>query len=115
MAWKGHSRPVIFDCYAGEKKLFDKAVRLEMVAIDVTSFPYFTDSEAILLKVKFVVPRPRMDLVGGQTVPYLAANACPFPCGKDINNLLKLIMDVLEQTLYTNDTSIIHVEAQKCH
>jgi hypothetical protein len=24
-------------------------------------------------------------------------------------------MDVLEQTLYTNDTSIIHVEAQKCH
>ena len=56
-----------------------------------------------------------MDLVGGQTVPYLAANACPFSRGKDMDDLLKFVMDALEQTLFTNNTSIVRVEAKQCH
>jgi Holliday junction resolvase RusA-like endonuclease len=46
----------------------------------------------------------------------LKANcALSFPHGKDIDNLLKFVMDALEQTLYMNDTNIVHVECEKCY
>jgi hypothetical protein len=52
-----------------------------------------------------MLPRRRMDLVGGSgAAPYLAANAHPFPCGKDLDNLLKFVMDPFETRLYRNDT-----------
>jgi hypothetical protein len=82
---------MLFDPSSGEKKQFDEGVRLEMVVIGLTSFPNFKESEACLLKVKFVVPRRRMDLVHVQTVPYLAADTRPFPLGKDVDNLIKFV------------------------
>ncbi len=62
------------------------------------------------LKVKFVLARPKKDFENNK----LKANATSFPRGKDVDNLLKFVLDALEQTLYMNDTNIVHVECEKC-
>jgi hypothetical protein len=47
--------------------------------------------------LKFILPRPKKDLVLRPGPPHLAPNACPYPCGKDLDKVI----------LYTNDTVIV--------
>ncbi len=109
--WKGRFRPVIYDPSQKNKALFCEAVRVEMAAIGLPTEAYFCDQTAIKLKVKFVLPRPKKDVQKKKVKPNRALS---FPRGKDIDNLLKFVMDALEQTLYMNDTDIVHVECEKC-
>jgi Holliday junction resolvase RusA-like endonuclease len=111
MTWKGRSRPVLFDPSSRTKLLFRDAVRKEMAVIGLPTEAYFNESTAIKMNVKFVIPRPKKDFVRNK----LTAGAMSFPRGKDIDNLLKFVMDALEQTLYMNDTNIVHVECEKCY
>jgi Holliday junction resolvase RusA-like endonuclease len=115
MAWKGRVRPHLLDPSMNAKRLFAQAVRIEMAAIGLSQEIYFTETTAIRCKVKFVLPRPKKDLVMTPTPHLVVGGASSFPRGKDIDNLLKFVMDALEETIYVNDTNIIRVEAEKCY
>jgi Holliday junction resolvase RusA-like endonuclease len=115
MAWKGRAKPYLLDPSKKSKRLFAKAVRREMKAIALPQSLYFSDPTALALRVKFVLPRHKKDLVvrdGG--VVGLKANASSFPRGKDVDNLLKFVKDALQATLYRNDTNVVTVNAEKC-
>jgi hypothetical protein len=61
-----------------------------MAAIGLPTEAYFCNKTAIKLKLKFVLARLKKDFEKNK----LKANhAMSFPRGKDINNLLKFIMD----------------------
>jgi Holliday junction resolvase RusA-like endonuclease len=106
MPWKGCSRPLLVNPSSSNMLLFCEAVRLEM---EVIGLP---------MEVKFILSRRRMDLVMQPSPPHLTANAPSFPHGfphgKDIDNLLKFVMDELEQTLYKNDINILCGGVKKC-
>ena len=116
MCWKGRPQPCLLDPSKNTKDLFAKAVRLEMKAIGLPELLYFAESTAIALRVKFVLPRPKKDLVKKKDgLTGLTDNASSFPRGKDVDNLLKFVQDALQQTLYMNDSDIVRVEAEKCY
>ena len=77
--------------------------------------PYFTSNEPIALEVVFVLPRRRMDLAkrGGRTV--VTQTAHTFPRIKDVDNLLKFVMDALQSVLYANDDTITKVVVSKTY
>jgi Holliday junction resolvase RusA-like endonuclease len=114
MAWKGREKPCLLDPSKKSKRLFAEAVRLEMKAIALPESLYFSEATALALRVKFVLPRHKKDLVFKKGVLSLAANAPSFPRGKDVDNLLKFVKDALEDTLYKNDTDVVKVKAEKC-
>ncbi len=78
IAWKGRSKPLLFDPSSSNKILFRDAVRLEMQAVGLSMENYFNDATAIQMRVKFVLPRRRKDVVMRPSPPHLAANARPF-------------------------------------
>jgi Holliday junction resolvase RusA-like endonuclease len=115
--WKGRPVPFQYDPSAGEKEKFANAVRLEMAAMGLTAFPYFTDSTALKVNLKFVLPRPKKEVVlRPPAPPQLVQGACPFPRGKDLDNMLKFVGDALQGTLYKDDTVIVRGgDLQKCY
>lgn len=115
--WKNRTLPYHFDPSAKEKQLFAAAVRLEMESLGLTTFPYFTTGSTtpIMMDIKFVIPRQKKDLVMHPSPPHLAPNASACPTGKDVDNLLKFVMDALEKTLYTNDANVVGGYIVKCH
>ena len=115
VSWKTQTRARVYDPSSKNKSNFAKAVKLEMGAVGVTVLPYFTDSTALLLKAKFVLPRPKNELDRRKTPPELAVGAMSFPRGKDLDNLVKFAMDALQGILYANNTNIICAEIQKCY
>jgi Holliday junction resolvase RusA-like endonuclease len=115
IAWKGRARPILFDPSSSNKLNYRHAVRQEMKAVGLPAENFFSDTTAIRMKVKFVLPRRRKDVILRPSPPHLAANALSFPRGKDVDNLLKFVMDALEQTLYANDTNIVRVGVEKCY
>jgi Holliday junction resolvase RusA-like endonuclease len=115
IAWKGRFQPILFDPSSSNKIRFRDTVRQQMQAIGLPAENFFSDPTAIRMKVKFVLPRRRKDVILRPSPPHLAANALSFPRGKDVDNLLKFVMDALEQTLYANDTNIVRVGVEKCY
>jgi Holliday junction resolvase RusA-like endonuclease len=65
------------------------------------------------MNAKHILPRPKKDVVKNKTPIQLTADAVSFPCGKDINNLNKFVMDALSHILYVNDTNIVCGEVEK--
>jgi hypothetical protein len=115
MAWKGCLRPHLLDPSMNAKRLFAQAVWIEMAAIGLPQEIYFTETTAICCKVNLILPRPKKDLAMMPTPHLVVSGASSFPRGKEVNNLLKFVMDAIEETLYVNNTNIICVEAKKCY
>jgi Holliday junction resolvase RusA-like endonuclease len=82
-----------------------------MASLGLTQYSYFVIGKPIHIRVKFVVPVPRINILGDD----LAPNAWPFPHNGNINNILKFILDALEKTLYMGGTYIVHKEVVKAY
>jgi len=102
----------IYDPSSRRKRIYATMVRNAMVNYGLT-VPYFASNEPITLGAIFVIPRRRQDLVqqGGSTV--LTQSAHAFPRKKDIDNLLKFVMDALQGVFYYNDVTITRVVVTK--
>lgn len=108
----GRFRPVFYDPSTVLKRRYKALVRTSMLQYGLT-FPYFNSDEPITLEVRFVLARRVQDwrLQGGTAV--LLPSAQAFPRGKDVDNLLKLLMDALQGPLYANDNTITKVIVTK--
>lgn len=99
--WKESSRriPIIYDPSSKEKKQLAAAVKAALQDLEVGGFPFFTnpDTKLTLELTFFFADRP----------------AQPFPKKKDINNLVKFVMDAMNGILYCDDRAIVRVTAEK--
>ena len=98
-------RPHMYDPSSRQKIAYANIVRTTMQQYGLNT-PYFAADEPITIRVQFVLPRRRQDLqsYGGNTV--LSPDAQGFPRNKDIDNMLKFVMDALQGVLYENDVTI---------
>ena len=86
-------RVVLFDPSSAEKKALKIMIKNELVALGVPQFPLFTANTSLKIAVVFYV-----------------ANI-----NKDIDNMLKFVLDVFQGSVYSNDKAICSVNAQKIH
>jgi Holliday junction resolvase RusA-like endonuclease len=101
-AWKKNSRrrnPIIYDPSAKEKVAFCSAVRAAMEEIAIATFPYFHAKEPLMLVVGFAFVRPHVFQA--------------FPHNKDLDNLVKFVMDACHDVLYENDNVVVRLVAEK--
>jgi Holliday junction resolvase RusA-like endonuclease len=61
------------------------------------------------LEVAFVLPRHKKDWVRQGATTALTTTAQTFPRGKDINNMLKFVMDALQGVLFSNNATLTKV------
>jgi Holliday junction resolvase RusA-like endonuclease len=93
--------PRLYDASAAEKAAFRAGLRSAMAEIGVNAVvPYFDQEHPLLLNVKFSFARPNVFQI--------------FPRRKDIDNLVKFVMDASEGVLYTNDSVVTRLVAEKC-
>jgi Holliday junction resolvase RusA-like endonuclease len=97
-------RPHIYDPSARSKIGYAANVRTSLNEFGLTH-PYFNEEEPLTLEVVFVLPRRRQDVVRRW--------GFAFPRSKDINNMLKFLMDALQGKLYHNDVTITKVIVTK--
>jgi Holliday junction resolvase RusA-like endonuclease len=104
--------PHIYDPSARAKIHYAAMVRAAMYSYGLTR-PYFTEEEPLTLEVVFVLPRRRQDLVRRWGRTSLTSTAQTFPRRKDIDNMLKFLMDALQGELYHDDVTITKVILSK--
>ena len=68
----------------------------------------------VKLSIKFYFPRPRSHYVYSGSELVLAQNA-PFFVTKtpDLDNLLKLVLDAIQDICYQNDCNVVHIDGAK--
>jgi Holliday junction resolvase RusA-like endonuclease len=108
----GRNGPHTWDPSSKEKQDYTSQVRTAMVDYGC-AHPYFDIDHPITLEVVFVLPRQKQDWVRQNGVAILTPKAQTFPKGKDVDNMLKFVMDVLQDVLYANDTTITKVTITK--
>jgi Holliday junction resolvase RusA-like endonuclease len=109
---RGRSRPHFYDPSGDGKRLYASLVRNSFLEYGLST-PYFSPEEPIVLRLLCVLPRRQQDLAraGGRTV--LTRFAQVFPRNKDVDNLLKFVMDALQGVVYRNDQTITTVIVTK--
>ena len=85
------NRVVVFNPAAREKNSFQRGMREALTDLGVMTFPLFPEGARLHLKATFVVSNLR----------------------KDVDNMLKFVLDVLEGVLYRNDATVFSIQAQK--
>jgi Holliday junction resolvase RusA-like endonuclease len=105
--------PVFYDPSAAHKVRYKALVNDAMLQYELGNAPFFNADEPITLEVRFVLARRVQDwrFLGGTAV--LRPSAQTFPRGKDVDNLLKLLMDALQGPIYSNDNTITKVIVSK--
>ena len=105
-------RVIMYDPHSAAKRNLASAVRAEMLALNIA--PHDGSQVPISLIVDFVLPRPRGDyVVSPDGVARLNATHNLYPRVKDVDNMLKFLMDALANVAYNNDGAIASINARK--
>lgn len=112
-SWYHRARPVFYDPSGRSKRDYMREIRASMTANGVEAFPYFPLGEPLFLKVCFYLPRPRQDLRTVNGVRVLTAHPSRYPKTKDLDNMLKFVMDALDGLMYHDDINIVTVVMAK--
>jgi Holliday junction resolvase RusA-like endonuclease len=95
----------MYDPSADKKKRYGVVVKQAMLQYGLT-IPYFSRDEPITVRVRYVLPRCRQDLVRQGDSTVLTQSAQAFPRNKDVDNMIKVVMDALQGIMYHNDVII---------
>jgi Holliday junction resolvase RusA-like endonuclease len=112
MTWMRANWPRMYDPSSRKKRLFAVMVMNHMVSHGLT-IPYFTDDEPISFRLLLVLPRLKKDFKVRNGVKVLRASAQAFPRKKDVDNMLKFVMDALHGLFYTDDVTVTTVSVTK--
>ena len=93
--------PIIYDPSRGDKIRYRAALVAAFNELGLSdNLPYFAEGAPLQLVVKFVCPRP-LHVVQA------------FPRRKDLDNLVKFVMDAFHDVFYGNDTVVVKITAEK--
>jgi Holliday junction resolvase RusA-like endonuclease len=118
IVWRIRPVPVYYDPSSRKKISFERSLRAALVSFGVASFPYFNreaiaKTKGLKLTLDLFLHRKKLDyrVVGGVAV--LREDCDTFPKKKDVDNMLKFIMDGLHHVIYDNDNVITKVVVTK--
>lgn len=110
----------VYDSSSLKKKIWKKSLLNALVDNGVTGFPFFTEedtdnmkSDGLIIDVVFYVRRRRLDYRSKMGVLYLKDDVQKFPGRKDVDNLLKFVMDASHEVLYDDDKCVAEIRASK--
>jgi Holliday junction resolvase RusA-like endonuclease len=98
---RGTGNAYLYDPSSADKIRYTAVVKAALAELGVSgNLPYFATGGPLVLQVKFNCPRP---------VHAIQA----FPCRKDLDNMVKFLMDACHVVLYQNDTVVVELVAKK--
>jgi Holliday junction resolvase RusA-like endonuclease len=117
ITYKGRSRPVYYDPSAQEKRAYKAAVLAELMSTGITHFPIF-DGDAmsnlgISITMSFFLPRYQADYRRCNGSHVLRDVHHHYPTSKDVDNMVKFVMDAFHDVLYANDNCVVSITAAK--
>jgi hypothetical protein len=116
--WRNRPVPVYYDPSSRSKAAYALVLRNALMSFGTSSFPIFNreilaSTKGLKLTVAFYLHRKVADyhVVSGKKV--LKKTAEMFPKNKDVDNMLKFVMDAIHGVVYDNNTVITSVIAMK--
>jgi Holliday junction resolvase RusA-like endonuclease len=118
IVWRFRPIPVYYDPSARAKAAFERSLRESLLSFGVTSFPYFNreaiaNTKGLKLTLDLFLHRKKLDYRVVKGVEVLREDCDNFPKKKDVDNMLKFIMDALHHVIYDNDNVITCVLVTK--
>jgi Holliday junction resolvase RusA-like endonuclease len=118
VVWRGRRTPTIYDPSARKKADYARALKHAMTEIGSTWFPAFDKdilkgTKGLTLTVEFYLHRNLGDYCFAHGQKILKEDCDDYPKGKDIDNMVKFIMDALHLVIYDNDTVITKILTAK--
>jgi Endodeoxyribonuclease RusA len=115
LAFRGRHHPVLYDSCGKKKTEYSSDFQRFIVNDTATNpvWPMFCGSEVagVELNVRFFLQRRADDYIGKTDV--LKETAQRFPKKKDIDNLLKFLLDAMNGWVYGDDSCVTAVTATK--
>ena len=120
ITWRGRRMPHVYDPCAASKVEWRGHLQRALVDCGVSVFPFFTaentdsmQSCGLKINVVFHIMRRRADYRMYQGELVLLPNHQKYPGTKDVDNMVKYIMDVFHNVLYQNDNCVVMICAYK--
>jgi Holliday junction resolvase RusA-like endonuclease len=120
ITYKARKHPVYYDPSAGDKTRWQLELKRALVDCGVSEFPFFSAddtnimaSTGLEINVIFHVSRRRADYEMSQGTLVLREDHQKYPGKKDIDNMLKFLMDSFDKVLYHNDRCVVVTNARK--
>jgi Holliday junction resolvase RusA-like endonuclease len=117
---KGKRVPTYYDPSSLKKKDWKKDLKKALVNYGVSSFPFFKEknthnmqSNGLHLEVVFYIRRRQLDYRSKMGTKILKDEYQKYPGTKDIDNMLKFVMDAYHDVLFDNDNCVVQVSASK--
>ena len=104
-----------------KKKFWKESLSNALVDYCVTGFPFFTEEDTDTMQsdglvidvVFFYVRRRRLDYRSKNRILYLKEDVQKYPGRKDVDNMLKFVMDAAHDVLYDDDKCVVEIRASK--
>lgn len=120
ITYKGKNKPIYYDPSSYDKKLWRKLLTIALKEVGITSFPVFkkTDTDQLFssgleIEVNFYFKRRANDFTKVKDTLVLKQDHQLYPGTKDIDNMLKFVMDAAHELIYDDDKCIVNVIATK--
>ena len=117
---KGRRVPIYYDPSSLKKKDWKNDLKKALVNYGVSSFPFFKEkntnnmqSDGLYIEVVFYIRRRQLDYRSKMRTKILKDECQKYPGTKDIDNMLKFVMDAYHDVLFDNDNCIVQVSASK--
>ena len=98
--WVGRGQAFLYDPCSRQKSQYREALLAAFQDLQLVTIPSFLRATPLRLVVNFVCSRP------------ITANQL-FPTKKDVDNMVKFIMDAFQNVLYFDDKVIVTVNSRK--
>ena len=116
ITFKTRSKPTYYDPSKTTKRNWRKSLKQQLVHNNV-SFPVFGSNpildKGITVYITFYMARPAMDYVTKKKCRFLKDEIHHFPNQKDIDNMLKFVLDAMQEIVYLNDCVVCTLHSQK--
>jgi Holliday junction resolvase RusA-like endonuclease len=120
ITWRGRRFPHVYDPCALSKEEWQGHLHRALVDCGVSVFPFFSEattenmqSDGLQIDVVFHMMRVRSDYRVCKGKLVLLDNHQKYPGTKDVDNMVKYIMDVFHDVLYENDNCVVKIIASK--
>jgi Holliday junction resolvase RusA-like endonuclease len=118
--WKRRKMPTVYDPTKVGKELFQGNLHRALADCGVLVFPFFSKENTDIMKfpglqidVVFHIKRRRADYRSCRGELVLLEDHQKYPGTKDVDNMVKFIMDAFHNVLYHNDNCVAKISATK--
>jgi len=117
ITWKARSMPTYYDPSNTTKNIWRRMLHDELLSLGITTYPVFVSSptltSGVTLRVNFFLPRRLADYRRVNGLSVLRPDCQLFPPAKDVDNMLKFLMDAMDKLIYANDTVVVKIVVEK--